>query len=558
MLRRRALYGLGAVGAAATLPITSASGDRSGKTTDSGGDGVHANQNVKGTPVLDWSRMAVETVQETNQIIPISGRTYALVHASMYDAINGVHMARGGGYESHEPYAVEPDVTPGACRAAAGCGAAHEALNIVLDDLVDAGVLDEHQDAGLIADLQGRYDDLFDQHTDEENTGYADAGEAWGREVAQQIRNMRDDSVLFDGIDDIPPGEEDEMDLTFDPEPGTAQRATEWGNANLAFMEPWVGDDSSVYNPPPPPDVDSIEWVVDYLRTRELGNDAPGHEPDEEIVLDLSTIDLTDDDLAFLNERDTGGEFVADDIAEERVDWDPNTETLVLGFRRPDDYDTLAEFWATLAGTAQPEGRWVQIARVLAEEDESRSILDNARMLTRVCLAVNEASIANWNAKRRFADHLSWRPHGAIGSEQFADEGLISEYNVEDIEGPIGDLFRSIDAADPDWEAISDWTPSPEYPSGLTMSSTASMTVLKEEFGENVSFTLTGDDGIKASRAGQEPALITEPFEFESFEDARNLARDSREMVGRHYRFALRASEVAGEEVALDVIDKLA
>lgn len=95
-----------------------------------------------------------------------------------------------------------------------------------------------------------------------------------------------------------------------------------------------------------------------------------------------------------------------------------------------------------------------------------------------------------------------------------------------------------------DWEAISGWSSSPEYPSGLTAASTTAARILEHWFGEDTGFEVT----VQAGGAGEEPSALTR--EYDSFEQARTEARNSRMYSGRHYEYSLRASEQIGNNLA--------
>src|SRR6266480_8065162 len=79
--------------------------------------GTPANADV----VTDWNNAALDAIRAGNTSPPIASRSLAIVHASIYDAVNGI--AR-----THERYLV-PNVAPAsASRPAAASAAAHKAL----------------------------------------------------------------------------------------------------------------------------------------------------------------------------------------------------------------------------------------------------------------------------------------------------------------------------------------------------------------------------------------------------------------------------------------------
>ena len=71
--------------------------------------------------VTDWNNAALDAIRANNTAPPIASRSLAILHASIYDAVNGI--AR-----TNEPYLV-PGVAPAsASRPAAASAAAHRTL----------------------------------------------------------------------------------------------------------------------------------------------------------------------------------------------------------------------------------------------------------------------------------------------------------------------------------------------------------------------------------------------------------------------------------------------
>ena len=71
--------------------------------------------------VTDWNNSALNAIRAGSTAPPIASRSLAILHASIYDAVNGI--AR-----TYEPYLVQSAVPAGATREAAASAAAHEAL----------------------------------------------------------------------------------------------------------------------------------------------------------------------------------------------------------------------------------------------------------------------------------------------------------------------------------------------------------------------------------------------------------------------------------------------
>ena len=79
--------------------------------------GIPANADV----VTDWNNAALDAIRAGSTAPPIASRSLAILHVSIYDAVNGI--AR-----THEPYLVQSEVPASASREAAASAAAHEAL----------------------------------------------------------------------------------------------------------------------------------------------------------------------------------------------------------------------------------------------------------------------------------------------------------------------------------------------------------------------------------------------------------------------------------------------
>src|SRR5947207_5243966 len=71
--------------------------------------------------VTDWNNAALDAIRAGHTAPPIASRSLAILHVSIYDAVNGI--AR-----THEPYLVQSPVPASASREAAASAAAHDAL----------------------------------------------------------------------------------------------------------------------------------------------------------------------------------------------------------------------------------------------------------------------------------------------------------------------------------------------------------------------------------------------------------------------------------------------
>jgi membrane-associated phospholipid phosphatase len=72
-------------------------------------------------PVLAWNEVTLEAIRSERTPPPLAARNLAIVHAAVFDALNGVQR-------TYRAYRVEAAPAPGTSEVAAGCIAAHRAL----------------------------------------------------------------------------------------------------------------------------------------------------------------------------------------------------------------------------------------------------------------------------------------------------------------------------------------------------------------------------------------------------------------------------------------------
>ena len=76
---------------------------------------------AKGDVVTDWNNATLDAIRTGRTPPPIASRSLAILHVSIYDAVNGI--AR-----TNEPYLVQSSAPSSASREAAASAAAHQAL----------------------------------------------------------------------------------------------------------------------------------------------------------------------------------------------------------------------------------------------------------------------------------------------------------------------------------------------------------------------------------------------------------------------------------------------
>jgi len=198
--------------------------------------GIPANADV----VTDWNNAALDAIRAGRTAPPIASRNLAILHASIYDAVNGIDR-------THESYLVPSAVPASASRPAAASAAAHQALvnlfpaNTSSFDTLHAAIL-----AGI------------------PDGPHKAAGIVWGEFVANQILAAR----ANDGSSAVvpPPGGSGPGVWIPTPPAFLPYLLPQWG-----FVAPFGMNSSSQFRPPGPPSLDSQQYAADYEEVKELG-----------------------------------------------------------------------------------------------------------------------------------------------------------------------------------------------------------------------------------------------------------------------------------------------
>lgn len=190
--------------------------------------------------VTDWSSAALDAVRSAKTPPPVASRALAILHISMYDAIQGI--AR-----THEVILVSSRAPASASREAAASAAAHAALIALFP--AQAADFD-----ALHTAILGRIPDGA-QKT---------AGIAWGETVASEVLLRR----ANDGFDAVVP-------VPAASGPGAWQKTPpqfldyllpQWG-----FVRPFGIPNVAAYRPAPPPALAGAVWAADYDEVKALG-----------------------------------------------------------------------------------------------------------------------------------------------------------------------------------------------------------------------------------------------------------------------------------------------
>jgi hypothetical protein len=190
--------------------------------------------------VTDWNNAALDAIRSGNIPPPIASRNLAILHVSIYDAVNGI--AR-----THKPYLVASMVAPSASRRAAASAAAHDAL------------------VNLFPAATSTFDAL---HTTIlatiPNGPHKTAGIVWGEVVANQILAARANDGSGAGVP--PPGDTGPGMWIPTPPAFLPYLLPQWG-----FVTPFAMSSSSQFRPPGPPSLESERYAADYEEVKQVG-----------------------------------------------------------------------------------------------------------------------------------------------------------------------------------------------------------------------------------------------------------------------------------------------
>jgi membrane-associated phospholipid phosphatase len=359
----------------------------------------------------------------------------------------------------YTPVHVTPAGPAGASRRAAAVEAAYTALVALFPPQKSTF------DARLAVSLTAI---ASDPH--ESSAGIA-SGIAWGQTAANGILSWR----ATDGFTPPPPpflggsavGQWRPTPPGFLPGAGP----------QFAYMTPWVISAPSQFRPDGPPALTSARYTADFNETKSMGS----------ISSPIRTADQTI--YAWFWAQSTATYL-----------WNHLADTLIERGDRDDDHDS---------------GRWAE-----GRDEHRNSLLEHARVLALLDLAMADAAIACWEAKYHY---VAWRPVTAIP--------------LADTDGNPATL------PDPSWMPLFATPNHPEYPSGHSTVSGAAAVVLANFFGENSHFTMDNDLLIGVTRS------------YRSFTQALDEVKNARIFAGIHFRSACDDGQATGIQVANWVLE---
>lgn len=293
-----------------------------------------------------------------------------------------------------------------------------------------------------------------------------DRGFRLGKLIAEQLLQSRANDGATSPNSYIPSGLVGRWNRT-SPD-FTPPELPHWGN-----VQTFAVDDATAFRVPPPPSLDSLEYAQAV---------------DE--VMRLGRLDSTE---------------------------------------RTQEQTNIATFWADGAGTATPPGHWNRIASSILMQ-RSSSLLERARILALLNVALADAAIAAWDNKYSYD---FWRPIQAI---QRADQ------DDNDSTGQ-----------DMNWLSFLKTPAHPSYVSGHSTFSATGATILTHFFGNEVAFFSTNDPLTGLTQRPLAFELIM-TRRFDNFWHAAQEAGMSRIYGGIHYSFDNTAGLALGRAIAEAVI----
>lgn len=190
--------------------------------------------------VTDWNVEALNAIRASRTPPPKASRSLAILHASMFDAVNGIHRR-------WNPYAVLETTSDAASKEVAASVAAHRVMNSLFPSRT------ANHDALLQATIGGIPDNPRKR-----------LGTAWGHFVAQKILALRSN----DGSEaNVPPPNHSGPGY-WEPTPSgfAPYLLPQW-----AFMDPFTMSEPTQFRPPGPPALDSQQYAEDYNEVKALG-----------------------------------------------------------------------------------------------------------------------------------------------------------------------------------------------------------------------------------------------------------------------------------------------
>jgi hypothetical protein len=196
---------------------------------------------AQGDIVTDWNTHALNAFRTNRTAPPIASRQLAILHASIYDAVNGITR-------THEPYRVRGKAKPNASIEAAAAAAGHRVMVTLFPGAAAI------YDAAYQAQLQGL-----------DHPKKVEAGIAWGESVANNILAWRATDGSADSIAYQPGTQPGQWIPT--PPAGAPALLPQWPR-----VVPFAMSSGGRFRPPGPPPLNSAQYASDFDEVKRLGS----------------------------------------------------------------------------------------------------------------------------------------------------------------------------------------------------------------------------------------------------------------------------------------------
>jgi PAP2 superfamily len=209
-------------------------------------------------PVIEWNRtlLAIVRTPGAQPATIHSTRSFAILHAAIYDAVNNI----AGPFTPYLVYLA--DVAPQASQAAAADQAAHDVLASLYPKFQATLDAELQQDLSRIPDAKAKTD-----------------GIRVGQTVAAQILAIR----ANDGADVTPPPFQSKLIPGFwrpTPPDFTPADFTQWGD-----VTPFAITNANEFLPAPPPALTDAEYIRDLAEVQSIGeNDSTTRTPEQTAI----------------------------------------------------------------------------------------------------------------------------------------------------------------------------------------------------------------------------------------------------------------------------------
>ncbi len=214
----------------------------------------NSSESTSNEVILDWNEHALNTVREGKLGAAVAGRIYAMVNVAMYDAVNGIDVARGlskrdyaliAPFNASKIFFLAPhDAPKNGSRQAAAATAAYTVLSKLHPENK------ETYNTQLMADL-----------ADLGNTQWALNGQKWGEYVGKKVVALRSRD-----------GSSPDVTLPGKKKIGIFRKA--FPSAQYAKLKPFAISDPVKYRSPGPPALNSPEYAEAFNEVKTLGNSA--------------------------------------------------------------------------------------------------------------------------------------------------------------------------------------------------------------------------------------------------------------------------------------------